>query len=356
MANPNNGRYNEWIELYNDENENISLINWEIGDLGKNRTFSLNISAHSFGLIVDDSLNISSKIGCSAFNISNENCVELTEIGDQLSNSKDSVLLFNDSFELINNFSYNITHSGLSWQYCSSGWIENIPTPSSQNNCTTQQNNSTNSTEPQISLDMDWDEDDIINGEEFEIEVKAFNLENEEYNLKIWIKFDDNDTCISDRYGENNEGEEKWLSGKSYWIYNIFEGPKNKTESIKLRIRDDYKNVHGDDFEICLELEDVEDTEKCESIEILEKEEESEEEETDSNEATQTTSETTPTITGEVIRLGSSEPEAKIENATVENNNLIYESRNELIKKYSIFGFAIFCVALNVLLIFNKIK
>jgi hypothetical protein len=202
-------------------------------------------------------------------------------------------------------------------------------------------------TNEDIYLKLKWDEDEIINGKEFEIKVKAYNLENQDYNLKIWIKFEDNDTKISERYDEELE---EWKSG-NYYVDEFFSGDGNKTKNIDLRIKEDYEDYQGDDVEICFKLEDEPDTEECENIEILEKEEESEEEDlvAQQDENTQTTQET---ITSNVITLGSS---SKTEDLK-EQNNIIYQSKTELIKKYTIIAFAFFCVGLSALLVFNKLN
>jgi len=210
--------------------------------------------------------------------------------------------------------------------------------------------------EPEPSLEIEWDEEDIINGDEFEIDVKAFNLEAKEYDLKIWIKFDDNVTIISDRYDEENE---EWKSG-NFYVDDFFTGPGNKTKQIELRIRDEHEELYGDDFEICFRLRDETQTEGCEGIEILEMEEE----ENDDNEndevglevpvQTTTTNEIqTSGITGNVIRLGSPGPETE---DLKEQNHILYKSKTELIKKYSIYAFAFFCAGLAVLLIWGKLK
>jgi len=212
--------------------------------------------------------------------------------------------------------------------------------------------NNNDDTNDEIYLDVEWDEEEIINGKEFEIKVKAYNLLDENYNLKIWIKFNDNDTKISERYDEENN---EWKSG-NYYVDGFFSGEGDKTKSIDLRINEDYRDYYGDDVEICFKLEDNLESEECNSIEILEQEESKGDEVGTwvQDEVTTSISTSTPTIIGNVIKLGSS-PNSEAEDLK-EQNNIIYQSKTELIKKYAIFAFAFFCVGLSVLLAFHKFK
>ena len=56
----------------------------------------------------------------------------------------------------------------------------------------------------------------------------------------------------------------------------------------------------------------------------------------------------------EIIQLGKMES-PKTENIKT-NENIIYKSKSELIKKYSVFGFALLCVVLSILLVLNKLN
>jgi hypothetical protein len=203
-----------------------------------------------------------------------------------------------------------------------------------------------------IYLELEWDDEEIINGDEFEIKVNAYNLLDELYNLKIWIKFDDNDTIISDGYHEDNE---EWKSSK-YYVDEFFEGDGNndKMRRIDLRIREAYRDFRGNDVEICFKLEDEPDTEECENIGILE-EEIDEVYEPLPVQTTTSNSVETIGVTGNVIQLNQQTTDPKTEDLK-EQNNILYQSKTELMKKYAIFIFAFFCVALSALLVFNKLK
>jgi len=326
----------EYIEIYTDNPTN--LTDWVI-NTGTNNV--------SFNFYLEDYLIITRNKDSfiNNFSVNEDKVIELV-IG--LHNTdEDTIFLFNNNSELIDSFTYIDTTSGISWQYCSEDWFERNPTPGLSNNCTTEQDdngNTGNEEEPDIYLEIDWDDEDIINGQEFEIEIKAFNLKDGLYDFKVWIEFKENDTVISDRY--DAEGEE-WKSGK-YYVDEFFEGSGNETEDIKLRIRGDYKDFYGR-AKIFFKIEGEE--ENDEYIEILEKEEVNEEEDVPKIiESMQTAP-----ITGNVIKLGASESSTETEDIKTKDN-IVYESKTELIKKYAIYGFALLCVGICILLGFKKLK
>ena len=211
-------------------------------------------------------------------------------------------------------------------------------------------------------MELEYDEDDIINGEDFKIEVNVFNLKGGFYNFKLWIEDEDEENIISDRYGEDSDEEDVWKSG-SYWIYGLFEGPGDKTKKIELRIRDNYDDYHGD-AKLFYRLEG--ESEESEYIEVLEKETNTNDDDSDNaneedsmRDAVMQQINNSNSITGEVINLGSSNLVENSDDETEdlkEQDNMIYQSKTELIKKYAIYGFALLCVALIILLSFNKLK
>ena len=89
-----------------------------------------------------------------------------------------------------------------------------------------------------LEVKIDWDEEEIINGKRFKIDVDFFNLKDKEYDIKLWI--DDDGNVISDR--KNSSGD--WKSGKFY-LNNFINGPGNFSESIKMRIRESYRDFSG---------------------------------------------------------------------------------------------------------------
>ena len=319
----------EWLELYS--NVEINLTGWRLVDASDN-SFDLNQTFNGYYVIENP--------------------------GISLNNANEQIFLYNnteliDETEIFSDGDNNIK----TWQYCSEGWNFTDSTKDSENSCDVDngggnENNNENTQEPEIYLEIDWDEEEIINGDEFKIDVDVFNLKDEYYNLKIWIEFKNNDTIISDRY---DDYEDEWKSGK-YYVDEFFKGPGNESEKIKLRIREDYKHFENR-AKIFFKLGGGD--ESYEYIEILEKEDNSEEEiivkklpeSGDSyDESMQSSS-----IDGNVIQLGTPQALEQTEDIKTQKN-IVYESKTEIIRKYSIYGFAFLCVGICVLMAFKKLK
>lgn len=320
---------NEWVELYSEQEVNLS--GWKLVN-GDNKSVSLDSFFQGYVII-----NFS---------------------GQWLDNSEESLGLFNgdaliDSVQARN----DTVNDARTWQYCNGTWLFRASTKGAENSCAAQapaQNQSQNTakptpqnqSEPKISLKLDWDEEDIINGEDFEIEIKASNLKSGEYDVKIYITPEKDNEVISDIYDEEDG---KWKSG-TYYSGESLSGPGIKSEAISVRIKDKYKNFSGDakiiakirKFGVSSIVAQVE-----KDIEVLEKEEkeESAEEKKDTENSVVNAAETEFVEQAkEVIRLGGGKKplEQKIENAKAP---VIYESASEKIKKYSVY-------ALNLVLIF----
>lgn len=324
---------NEWVELYSEDE--IDLTDWKL----------VNNDDDEFELIdIQDSF--------SGYLI-----VEFD--GRWLDNSNERVFLYNneslidesDEFDDGDNDDYT-------WQYCDN-WKFLSETKDSDNECGNDNNEDENNEDSnsEIYLEIEWDEEDIENKNDFKIKVHVFNLEDEDYDLKIWIENDD-DEIISDRY---DEGNEEWKSGQ-YYVNEFFTSSGNESEKIKLRMREDFEDFEGDAI-IFARLRRGYEIE--EDIEILETEEVVEETIEEDNEAVveevvEETTINTP-ITGQVIKLGSSKTkEANIDNSESEDiktqGNIIYQSEDIKINQYAILGFAFLCVGLSVLVIFRKLN
>ncbi len=141
MPHTNNLENCEWIEIYNDNTENISLINYEIGDNNSNNKntndkFNLTIPAGRFGLIVDKNCIKGNNSGCKAFNISNKSCFELSNIGSGLNDDGDAVYLYDNASILQSNFTWNqnIKTDKNSWQRLPNNfWTAFPPSPGKRN-------------------------------------------------------------------------------------------------------------------------------------------------------------------------------------------------------------------------------
>ncbi len=62
----------------------------------------------------------------------------------------------------------------------------------------------------------------------------------------------------------------------------------------------------------------------------------------------------TTLVAGEVIKLGTPQVLEQTEDIKTQDN-IVYKSKTELIKKYAIYGFALLCVGVCVLLVFKKL-
>ena len=141
MPHTNNLENCEWIEIYNNNTENISLINYEIGDNNSNNKntndkFNLTIPAGRFGLIVDKNCIKGNNSGCKAFNISNKSCFELSNIGSGLNDDGDAVYLYDNASILQSNFTWNqnIKTDKNSWQRLPNNfWTAFPPSPGKRN-------------------------------------------------------------------------------------------------------------------------------------------------------------------------------------------------------------------------------
>lgn len=361
MVHSNNTYGDEWVELYNNGSSNISLEGWIISDGSGNDTFSINISSGGYALIVDNTNN-----NCSFFSIANDSCFEVGTIGStSLTDAGESIILYNGSL-LVSNFSWtsNIKAQGESWSYNGTGWQACTPSAGASNNCTTSgsSGSSGGSSNPDIELSASWDEDDIQNGEvNFTIEIDAENLEDEDYDLKVWIEDDDGDT-ISEIYDEDDED---WQSGNSY-IKNVLEGSGDDSVDVQIRLKGSYDDFKGDATLFVRIRENgqgsyISEADLEEDIEILEKEDDS------STTSTSTTTTTTPatttttsssntSITGGVIKLGSSDSEdIDGESEDIKTRKpVLYKSKSEYLKEYSVYGFGLLCIALITLLLIER--
>jgi len=334
---------NEWIELYS-ENE-IDLDGWRIENGDQQ---SKELEGVFQGYII---------INFSAQWLDNsEESLSLYE-GDVL---RDSFTSFEDSY-----------NDNRTWQYCDGDWSFLDSSKNKENDCEEEENNNSNeennnsneeTTEQEIYLELEGIEDDIQNGEEFDIDVLAFNLKDKEYDIRLYI-YNKNGDVISEIY---NEEEDKWKSG-DYFITKFFQGPGNETETATLRIKESYSDFSGE-ASIRARIRATGTSpiivEKGYPIEILEKEanteknsskEDKEEitaEQTELNKENNKEIETSKS-TGNVIKLGNREVVKESVNETREEGKILYESSNEIIKKYSIYGLNLILIGIIIFLLIS---
>ncbi|MEK6859593.1 MAG: hypothetical protein AABX54_02150 [Nanoarchaeota archaeon] len=208
------------------------------------------------------------------------------------------------------------------------------------------ENNKTNETFPELnpSIEFSWNDEDIINGKEFDIKVSAFDLSNAKYDVKVYIYRDENENRILSETYHRTE----WVYS-SVAVPGFFIGPGNKTKDVSLRILESYRSFNKSakiklvmkkaySSDVKLELEDV--------IKILPQRTDKAQESalTENKDLTDSEPET-PSITGEVIKIGSS----------TSNSNTITSSQNNFFK-YFIFGFIILIIIFLIIFIIRTFK
>lgn len=314
----------EWIELYSSsqiELINYSLVNSDNGSIFFNANFT----------------------GYYVYNFSSQ----------FLDNSDERVSLKDNGTSLI--FETPILadseNNNKTWQYCNGNWNLTNSTFSRENNCSVP--TSPQITTPAIKAELEWDEEEIINNEEFEIDVYLYNLESKKYDFKLWIE-DSDEKIISERYSEEDES---WRAG-NYYLNEITEGSGNKTIDVSLRLKEAYKNLTGE-FDLIIKiresstereiLEDISEIEINEPEETEENTELPEEPGTISADEDETEEQNGELEPEETVILGSTQPERK-------ENSIIYKSRSEYIKEYSLYAFSILCIIIITVLVFRKAK
>ncbi len=251
-------------------------------------------------------------------------------------------ILIDEVYDGLNNFSVKIRNQGDF--YFEEYGLMNISSEGVDVDSDGEDNN--DSEENGIEVGMEWDEDDIVNGRRFDIEIVFSGLEDKEYDVRLWIEDDDN--VMSDR---RDDRVDEWKSGKFY-LDNFVAGPGNFSGEIKLRIREDYRSFIGDAL-LFVKLRDG--FIVNEGIEILEKEEEVRELEIVVPKKS--------LVSGDVVRLDTIKLGSKdIETLGVENVNenriedLEYRSSTEIVKSYSLYAFALLCVIMSILVMFRKLE
>lgn len=367
----------EWIEIYASSPTN--LTNWIINATNQKSNFSFYLE--DFLIITKDKTNF-----LNYWSINSNKVIEWS--GMSLLNSGEDIFLFNYSSAPISSINYpdfqsyaNKSYSLLpnsSWAICSS------PTPGSVNSCSSPQpqcfqnwscsawgsctngeqtrscidlNNCYNSTgkpsedqscitNTSIYLELDY-ASEVKNGE-FEITAKLYNLELKDYDIKVYVTFEENDTVISETYNEN-----EWKSS-TYYINNIVSGTGNKTLNVKLRIDDKYSKFKGN-AKLNARLRESASSNTVanfeDNIKILEKENSSSQ---SSNQGTITLNLLSNSsnnsnggigLTSNVIKLNS--PSSASTNTTKDiKSNIVYKSKVEYFKEYGFYALGIVCIVI----------
>src|SRR3989344_2749583 len=331
---------NEWIELYSDTE--VNLTDWIIAS-SNGRNMSFNASFSGFYSINTTTNLLTNDLN----NLSLKNNGSITFSTGSLSDS---------------------SNDDQTWQYCSGNWSFVSSTRGLSNNCsqftaqnstnsstnqTIQNSTTTNSSSTTISLNLNWTSADIINNEAndyFYIKVFAYNLNNSDYDLKVWLEFEENNTIISERYSEE---ESKWESG-IYFVNNFFSDSGNVSKEIKLRIKKAYPNFSGE-AKIFAKLRKNGQTDSIAEIEktiniIFEEALNNISNESNSSSFNENNNSTENSSEENVIYLGK---KSKTEDIKTPEMTL-YKSNSEIIKQYAPWAFAGVCIIIIVMLLIDK--
>ena len=319
---------NEWLELYS--NSFVNLTNWEISS-SNGRSMIFNASFTDY-YVINTTTNL-------------------------LTNTNNILYLKNNSGFII--FSTNNLTDSLddnrTWQYCNGNWKFLSSTFKTINNCIDDSNsasteNQANNNPENIDLDLSWTNKDIINNKEFYITLEASNLEDLDYDVKVWLESDEKDLELKSETYDKNSGE--WKSS-NYFIEKFLSGEGNKDKDIKIRIKDGYSGYVGDAI-IYFKLRETDSGNTIGTIsnliKILKGEENSTEEIyiPDTIESDSINSEEISTI---ILNSKTNQTEdIKMP------ENSIYLSRTEQIKKYAPYVFIVLCIFLLVLVIIDSNK
>jgi len=334
---------NEWVELYSESE--IDLNGWQIVNSDQQ---SKELEGVFQGYFI---INFSTQ---------------------WLDNSEESLSLYHGSVLMDSVTSLQDSYNdNRTWQYCDGDWSFLDSSKNQKNDCEEEENNNSqennnqennNTTEPKkgkISVELENTEEDIQNGEDFEIDALASNLEDKEYDIRLYV-YDKDGNIISEIYDDK---EDKWKSG-TYFVTEFFQGPGNQTETAKLRIRENYADFKGEaSIRIRIRATGTSPiiAERAYPIDILEKKEDStteEESTTDEQESKENNEDNrieqeSSEIAGNIIKLGNREAAKEKANETIEEGKILYESSNEKIKKYSMYGLNLVLVVIIVFLLIS---
>ena len=371
----------EYVEIYNPESEFINLSIWHIKDSSTNNPDEItchNISNCSlltnsnYFLIIGRNTDINS---ITAQRITYF-YVDDTSIGNGMNDEGDNITFYNSSFST--NFYYNSSEINNSLQFIDSAWQSCTPTPGSANSCQSQQNqtqnqsanetqnttqqnqtsqanqtqqNQTSTQNQSIATAVLYYSNETSAGKNISVELYAYNLDDATYDVKLAVY--DGGSIVSETYNEN---EVKWKSS-TYYINSVFYGAYIK-KNFTLRIKD---NDFEGEANISVKLRksgtnsayieyssriNILRTEKAyksnESIITINPDEDAEEDKSSDEED------------AGIIRLNNAE--SKTEKGSgmglkAETGSVIFMSQTEKIKKYAIYGFAVFLVLLIIVLL-----
>lgn len=270
-----------------------------------------------------------------------------------LDNSDEKVFIINFKNETI--FETPIKNDGKNndqtWQDCSGEWVFANSSKAKENNCEPENLPVSNpdkyeedsaekiDSEEQIELSLVLEENTFLN-KEYDFFVKAKNLENLDYDLKVSIL--SGNMVISEIFDPSLD----WRSG-IYFLNNFMSSEQDKVE-VKLRLAQKYANLSGN-FLLKAKLRESSTkktiAETSENIKIVKIILDRTEQELEKNQASAITGETSLNSEEEVIILGNLKPEVQ--------KKVIFSSKTERIKEYLPYALLLICLSI-IVIIFKK--
>lgn len=192
---------NEWIELYNDEDKEINVSNWIIGDDKDNDTIGGGlydkegtiIPPFGYAILTDDATR-----AYNNFNVSNEAVrlyVDDSSIGNGLSNDGEIFYLYDANLNLIDAKSYNKTTEGLSWAYINGTLMKSAPSPGFSNNGSILSNQNCD-----YAVDFILAKSIFDNSSDFSFQAIVSNIKGQKTNFTSGGKIDDFNGKIMQEY------------------------------------------------------------------------------------------------------------------------------------------------------------
>lgn len=199
----------EWVEVYNPFNEDINITEWQIKDNYQTDEITcyniqgcLEVTNSSFFLVIGRNANITQITNSTVTYFYTDDSL----IGNGLSDTADELTFFDSSYST--NMSYSSSEQGKSWALLQNSFVLcPTPTPGTANNCTSEQNqtqnSSTNETQPPASSNPITQSQStesslsIIDapskasfGETIDVDITAYRGDTAKYAIYLYIKKD----------------------------------------------------------------------------------------------------------------------------------------------------------------------
>jgi hypothetical protein len=223
---------NEWIELYNNENEQINVSGFIIGDDSDNDTIEGGlynkegtiIPAFGYAILTDEATRVYNN-----FNVSNDAMglyVDDSSIGGYgLSNNGETIYLYDNHGNLMHKVTYNKTTEDLSWAYLNGSLRKSNPTPGFPNDDSIISKQGCD-----FAVEFILTKIIFQNSSEFSFKVRASKVSGSSTNFTVRAKIEDlNGKLIKEYKPFTNQSITKQRTsathtpnleeGKSYTIY-----------------------------------------------------------------------------------------------------------------------------------------